>query len=370
MDSLKQFTIRSLKLNKKRTIVTIIGIILATALICAVAGMCSSIQETLVESARREEGNYHVTLKNVPANELENIEKNKCVKDYFLTENLGYDYLEESKNENKPYIYIMAFDKKALNNYGIHLIDGRLPESENEIVISNHISENGGVNLKIGDELNLNISKRKSENYELDQQSSFSEEAEEMLEKLYTKKYQIVGIIERPNRTIEPYSAPGYTAITLLNNKVENANISLLFKDANKYEENTMNINGMSKKSDKGTYEFKYNTELLRWEGAALSTSTMKTLYGISLVVIGIIIISSVLVIRNSFSISITEKMKQYGTLASIGATSKQIKKNVIFEGFVLGVIGISIGIFCRNICSVCTCTLGKLYITRFFKWN
>ncbi len=73
----------------------------------------------------------------------------------------------------------------------------------------------------------------------------------------------------------------------------------------------------------------------------------MTMLYSLGGVVIFIIIVSSIFVIKNSFSISITEKIKQYGILSSIGATSKQIKKNVLFEGFVLGIIAIPLGILC-----------------------
>ena len=65
MNILNKFTIKSLKLNKKRTTVTIIGIILSTALICAVAGVFSSFQATLIEHAKQSDGNYHATFFNV-----------------------------------------------------------------------------------------------------------------------------------------------------------------------------------------------------------------------------------------------------------------------------------------------------------------
>ena len=73
----------------------------------------------------------------------------------------------------------------------------------------------------------------------------------------------------------------------------------------------------------------------------------------ITRIVLFVIIVTSVFSIRNSFAISITEKLKTYGMLSSIGATKKQIRKMVLFEGFVLGLIGISIGILlgiCVNI--------------------
>ena len=71
----------------------------------------------------------------------------------------------------------------------------------------------------------------------------------------------------------------------------------------------------------------------------------MRMLLSLAVIIIVIIAISSIFVIRNSFAISITEKTKLYGMLASIGATSKQIRHNVLFEGFVLGIIGIPAGI-------------------------
>ena len=87
------------------------------------------------------------------------------------------------------------------------------------------------------------------------------------------------------------------------------------------------------------------NKDLLRYKGFALSDEYMRMLLSLAVIIIVIIAISSIFVIRNSFAISITEKTKLYGMLASIGATSKQIRHNVLFEGFVLGIIGIPAGI-------------------------
>ena len=84
---------------------------------------------------------------------------------------------------------------------------------------------------------------------------------------------------------------------------------------------------------------------MLRYKGFALSDEYMRMLLSLAVIIIVIIAISSIFVIRNSFAISITEKTKLYGMLASIGATSKQIRHNVLFEGFVLGIIGIPAGI-------------------------
>ena len=81
MNVLKKFSIKSLKLNKKRTIGTIIGIILSTSLICAVAGMFQSLRATLINKAIKDSGYFHVALLNVPTNEVEELELNREIKE-------------------------------------------------------------------------------------------------------------------------------------------------------------------------------------------------------------------------------------------------------------------------------------------------
>lgn len=390
MKILNNLSIKDLKLNKKRSLVIIIGIILSTALICGVAGIVTSFQNTLVEMVKEREGNYHATFYEVPKDELKYIEENRNVENYYLSEELGYSYLEGSQNKYKPYVNVIAMDNKYLENMGLTLSEGRMPENENELVISNHIITNGKVNLKIGDTITLDIGTRQlttgeklkqnnpyltgqqedtettlhttGDGVETTQNNKQNEELEEEIVNTTKKEYKIVGIIERP--FIEDYSSPGYTVITRLENINNNANISVIYKNLFKYQEYTEQINEMVKaqtseeKEGAATfrglrnasytsykYSFTLNYDLLAYKGANLSDNTLQFLYTIGGIIMAIVLLSSVFVIRNGFAISITESLKQYGMLSSIGATKKQIKKSVYFEGFILGCIGIPLGI-------------------------
>lgn len=389
MKILNNLSIKDLKLNKKRSLVIIVGIILSTALICGVAGIVTSFQNTLVELEKEREGNYHATFYEVPKDELKYIEENRNVEDYYLSEELGYSYLEGSKNKYKPYVNVLAMDSKYLENMGLTLSEGRMPENENELVISRHIISNGKVNLKIGDTITLDIGTRQlttgeklrqnnpyltgTENTEttiyttedevqITQDNQQKEKLEEEIVNTTKKEYKIVGIIEKP--LIEDYSAPGYTVITKLENVKNNANISVIYKNLFKYQEYTEQINEMvkavtSEEKKEATifralrneayisykYRFTLNYDLLAYKGANLSDNTLQFLYTIGGIIMAIVLVSSVFVIRNGFAISITERLKQYGMLSSIGATKKQIKKSVYFEGIILGCIGIPLGI-------------------------
>lgn len=338
MNVLNKLTKKNLILNKKRTIVTIIGIILSTALIVCVSGMVTSFRKTLANDSINDSGYYHAKVLSMQKEDVNALSNNRNIKDYYLEKEIGYAKID-SKNENKPYMFITAFDKKALENLPVKLIKGRIPENKNEIIISDYLLENGGANYKLGDDITLDIGDRVSyedgEKHILNQTDSFdSEEEFEFKEKV---TYKVVGIMERMTYSFDTYAAPGFTSITYLEENSANLNAYILYKNPRNYDTFTKDIT-----LDK--YNYKYNNEYLRYLGVQKS-GTMNALYMVAAIVIGIIIVSSVFVIKNSFSISITEKYKMYGMLRSIGATSMQIKKNVLYEGFIIGLIAIPIGI-------------------------
>ena len=350
---LNSFTIKSLKLNIKRTIATCMGIIMSTALICAVAGVFSSFQQTLIKHAKESDGDYHAVFFNVAQNETKYVLENRNVKNTFITQGIGYSKLENVQNKYKPYLYLIGFDQEALNDWGLKLIEGRMPQNSNEIVVPKHLEENGGITYHVGDKLTLNLGKRLTDDgEELKQNNPYNNQTDEgeedyiaeHLEESQKREFTVVGVIERPNMEIEDYSAPGYTVITLLDNidKQLPVNIAVKYNNIKEAYNITKDI---GKQLTNANYA--NNSELLRWSGVTRDSGTLQMLYSLAGIVIGIIVVSSVFVIRNSFAISITEKMKQYGMLSSIGATKKQIKKNVLFEGFILGLISIPIGIIC-----------------------
>jgi len=340
MNILNKFTIKSLKLNKKRTIVTIIGIMLSTALICGVAGLVSSFQNSLIDWARTNDGNYHVTFKNVASDKAQYVTENQKVKDYFISSSLGWANLEGSKTTNKPYLHVLAYDKKALENYGVVLTDGRLPQNSNEIIITESVLTGARVLLKIGDTITLNIGTRKSnDDYYLNDDALYTEDDESIVD-TKEKTYTIVGFMQTLD--VEKFYSPGYSALTYMDETPSAIDISVLYKSPKEYEKTTKDIcKTLNLDFDEDIY---INSDFLRFQGI-MSDNMLYVLYTIAGVVIFIIVISSVFVIRNSFSISVAEKNRQYGMLSSVGATSKQIRKNVIFEGMVIGLIAIPLGI-------------------------
>ena len=366
MKILNKLTVKNLKLNKSRTIVTIIGIMLSCALIMVVAGMAASAQQTMVNLQINITGNYDLFVKGANKKIIDNAQANRNVKDIYIKQNLGCAYLPQAKFDTKPYINVVAFNEKSFTDcFNVTLKEGRLPQNGNELVLSQSVIENSKADYKLGDTVALDLGKRVYDSgaeIPLDDTDYFNDtNGTEKLVDTHKKTYTVVGVFNKVSSSYfaaDSFSASS-SAFTLAE---ENADINDLFisftadgeKDYITTSGEILNLTGDdfdNLKNDFEVYlengdfdEASINKDLLRYKGFALSDEYMRMLFSLAVIIIVIIAISSIFVIRNSFAISITEKTKLYGMLASIGATSKQIRHNVLFEGFVLGIIGIPAG--------------------------
>lgn len=343
MNILKKLTNKNLKLNKKRTIGTIIGVILSTAMLCAVATMVTSFKYSLMVDAIETSGYYHLSFDEIDSKKVKELELNKEIKDIYQFYNMGYASYD-LEVAPLPYFDIKSANKDDLQALKFKLAEGRYPRNSSELLINEIFL---GDELKIGAKVKLDVGKRVvSDGVTGDTEinSHFYQQGERLVD---TKplEYTIVGSYSN-----DVYTYRSYAFTTGVQNDKITAYLAL--KNPKKYDKVIPPILGyddyrraVTHSGDFTAYEI--NTELLRWEALAFSDSFSTMLYTVAGVVIFIIMVSSIFCIRNSFAISTTEKMKMYGMLSSVGATRKQIKKCVIYEGLVISLIGIPIGILC-----------------------
>ena len=318
MKILSKLSIRNLKLNKKRTISTIIGIVLSVALICAAASLAISFQATLVENAVNETGYWHIQLLDVQDNQIKDIQSNRDIKNIHEVRNVGYSELDGSKNKDKPYVKLFSMNKETFDTLKFELTEGNFPSSDREIVISRSIIKDAKVDLKIGDIVNFDIGERKTiDDYDLNEGNPYNSREEQIINKT-NYSFKIVGIIERPDRSFEQTYEPGYTIISTGISEGEN-NIYLSLKDPKDYQTSLpelLDVSSYTEVTHHNTevtkYDYNVNRELLRWEAFAFSDSTVTMLLTFIGIVIVVIIITSIFCIRNSFAIATTEKIKMY----------------------------------------------------------
>ena len=333
MSILNRLTIKNLRLNKKRTIVTIIGIILSTALMVGIGLLFSSFQDLMIRDTIGYNGKYEANYGDVDLDKLNDIKDKDFT--YFYEKPIGFSKIESS-NEYKPYMYITSVNKEYFDE--LKLIEGSFPKNENEAVISNHVITNGGLNYKVGDIVTFKYGKRNIEGNGTLANSEFVDG--EFLTNEGTHTYKIVGIVERSN--FENYSACGYTAFTLdVNNDKGSVNLYVMF---NKDKKIIKQSEELAKRLNYDN-DINYNSTLLALYGESTYGNVMTTMVSMMMIMLALVSIGCIIVIYNSFAISVMERKKEFGLLSSIGATKRQLSHTVFFEAVFVGVIGIILGI-------------------------
>lgn len=370
MKLMRRLTRASLRLNPVRTMVTILGIALSTALITSVLTLFSCGRDAFIHYKKAQDGDWHVALLSCDNEKAEKISAMDEVERISAVKGIGFARIKGIQNDYKPYVCVRAYDEISMKTLGIRLIQGRLPENENEIVIPSHLYTNGRFkDWKVGDQITLELGQRKIADtvYPLCLNEAYDPDIEEELVNDQSMTYTVVGQMERPSYLIENSDAAGYTCITAMEEEVSGdytAYIRLKNSTLDHVEQVLKKITGEDIDSfGEFGYSYRMNFNLIEIEKSLLSNDSIASLAKAGAVALVIIIISSVICIRNSFAISISEKVRGYGMLCSIGATKRQVRKNVFYEAFLLGVCGIPLGVVFGLIASVIMVHVSNHYI-------
>lgn len=350
MNIVNKLTIRHLKENKKRTLVTILGTIISAAMIMAVATIGVSYTDLLKKQAIENNGNWHVSYKDITTDQIDSLLQDEQTASLSLIEDRGYSELDDSMSSFKPYIWVRGMNDEAFTQFDVQLLEGRLPESENELIVSSSLDEE--VTWSIGDEVTLATGKRftdaewaepqggllTSENWlEQDDEGNLNETLIEVEDASYT----IVGFFEQPNW--EWGWTPGYMVLSYIDENDEQYPVdSFVYVDK---PDRSIYDHANELSDVLGITNVQYNSELLRHSGITASDSIDRTMNGMLGVIIVVIIAGSVALIFNAFAISVSERSRYLGMLSSVGATKRQKRNSVFFEGAIIGVISVPIGI-------------------------
>ncbi len=353
MNVMRNFTLRNLGRNKKRTIVTILGVIISVAMITAVTALLFSFVNYMQQGAIADGGEWHAQLYNVPADKLNEVTGNDKVSTAVLSREIGYAKIPSSENYSKSYLYLREYSANGFDQMSIRLIDGRLPQNEGEVLMSKSIQEGSDLPYAIGDTITLDVGDiidttgepLKNNGYLSD---AYNEAGEVIASPTFTPHETvtrtIVGIMETPG--FEPSWSAGYGLLGYVDESILEAEdridvyVTMNHISRDIYKDVDRLVAGIG-----GDVGAEFNDELLRYYGVVEWDNVYAFLQGFMLVIILIIVIASVSLIYNAFAMSVSERARQLGLLASVGATRRQKRASVYFEGFFVGIIGIPVGI-------------------------
>ncbi len=337
MNIFRQYTKKSLLANRSRTLITILGIVLSIALMTAVIQGANSGLEFMKRAIVASNGSYHGYYFELTDEELSQAAAQDFISTAAECHQVGWAHIGTT-NENKPYLLIQSIDENFTELKSVELVSGRMPENSSEILIPAHLLYNGQVSCKIGDTLTLSVGQRTMDGQELFLTNSYYPEIPEEIINAQDRTYTIVGLYERFSYDIEPFSCPGYMALT--------------FKDAQTTGRSGLffTVNDPSRfyelmSSSPLDLPHQINSDLLMVSGSFEDNDSGKVLYVLAFILVLIIAFGSISMIYNAFSISVSERTKQFGILKSVGATRKQIRASVLYEAFLLCAAAIPLGL-------------------------
>lgn len=329
MNIVKRLTLRHMGVNKGRTVVTVCGIAVSVAMITAVFVSIASFLNMFVTLDTDIDGKYNAACYNITENQLESLKKDEQI------DTLGVQY---HPNEGETYFTKSGDyeDRIRLGDSGYQKMfitteyDGELPKNENEIAVEQSFIKDNNLDWNIGKIVTFDILKLKGRPYE------DNPDIPDEFIKIKTVSRKITAILHD--------NLPTQSAVILMYQTApeEDENIDATFTLKNADFRSYDTIDRISK--DNGVH-CEANTASLRAVAYNPEDVTANAMLMITLVLIGIIMIASFMLIYNSFTMSLSERVKYLGMLASVGATKRQKRLSVYFEGFILGVIGIPLGI-------------------------
>ncbi|MCQ4637742.1 FtsX-like permease family protein [Anaerovorax odorimutans] len=339
MNIFNKVTVQSLKKSRARTIVTIIGVVLSAAMITAVVTFGVSLLNYMEKGAAQKYGDWHVGFLDADKSFVQEQTASHDVEKTITFENIGYGERNDSKDKNKPYFFIAGFSDETFHELPVTLLSGRMPKNSREILVPGGTAAKDGGEIAIGSKLSLSVGNRMKGGEKLSQTDPYDANGE-MLVTEGKRTYKVVGICKTPD--FERESAPGHTLITKSDTGDKANDFSLFVKLKNPRDVHSYASDAA------GNHGCIFNDNVLRFMGISESAGDKlfnALLYSVGVIVVAIIMIGSVFLIYNAFNISLNERIQQFGILASVGATAKQLRNSVLFEGLCIGVIGTPIGI-------------------------
>ncbi len=305
----KKLAKKSLQSEKRRNLMVIIAVALAAFLIC----FTGIVSTSLTQMQRNQVvDTYEAVWLGV---EETDIEKLKGVPEFERVG--GYYVLGEELSEqgyHASYVYCDA-QMMEITKAQMELLEGRVPEKANEVVVSEYFLSTYGHNAKIGDTVTLD-----TESFHGD--------------------YVVTGIMESVNEKEANACAIIISKAALTEwNGFDPAGYRAYvhFKNSDQLGEELMTSYCREIAEEYQLPMSKMNSKYFVYASKSFDFAPMAG-------VIAIALIGGCIVIQSIFRISVNDKIQSYGQLRTIGATPKQIKRIVKKEGRKLGSIGILIG--------------------------
>ncbi len=395
MTVMQRLTVTDLRRNKGRSVMTICGIALSVALITVVACLMASIRHTAADYSVMQSGNFdYILIGPFEEEDVSKIALNRDVQGVYTVSEMGAAQFA-SNNQYHNWLSVVGMNREAYTDcFAFSLSEGTLPQNEGEVLITPAFRRYSEKEYRVGDTIEVDLGWFYTKDidgtryYNIPAEGIWRWESAEF-EKTSRRTYTVCGIASEFSGELAEGSdtgtgrqqLPTLFTVSGFSGKAsikpdEDVYIPMLRRiylkltdeGAQNHIQVMAGLTGLTEDQVKRFVEYNAMSEeefqlvnatleknsyhiraviINHWGRLESSGSdeSNRLVFCLVAVIIGVIILSSVYIIRNSFAISVTEKTKLYGMLSSIGATPRQVRQNVLFEGFLLGLFGVPAGI-------------------------
>lgn len=337
MKIINKLTWRHLWANKKRTVITLFGIIISVAMVTAVFTSVESLMNTMGEITASYDGAWHAQYNELKSKDVQTLAKQKNVKAIGLSMDLGEISSKADSRSSKSRTDVLACNQNLFTIYSMKPATGRLPVTTRELLVTKSFITRNDLKWKVGDTVTLPFTA-----YSTDPQVE-----PETAQRTYT----ICGILENDNQLTGFYSAfcgLDDTVTDAMGTYIAQVQFAPLGSNTPKdIKAAAKALYGAKVAEANDCTQFSAHTDYLMFSGVQMNSGITRALYGFMAIILLIIVLASVFMIYDSFAVSYQQRARYLGMLASVGATRTQKRGSVYFEGFILGCIGIPIGILC-----------------------
>ncbi|WP_353893014.1 ABC transporter permease [Proteinivorax hydrogeniformans] len=341
MKSITSLALRYLWQQKKRTGLTILGIIISVSMITSIGTILMSFRDTEIQRIKEEEGAHHVTFYGLDLDQYSFLKANSKLNKVAMEIPAGHGYIgaQYSNTADIPKdattVNFIGYNGDFFELSRFKLTEGRGPEKKNEVALEEWLLHRH--DLSVGDMVELPLGH--IHRYEGDEGVWIDEFS---LNKV--KKFEIVGTVTRPHKGIAGVGVLPYD-VALENQGERSPNAFFTVKSGLSVTDTTEEIAREINLEEGRPY---YNRYLLLLKGQVVDDGAAREFAAIGSIVlflVSLVTLATIAVIYNSFNISMLERVKQFGIMRSIGATPKQIRRIVYVEAAIQSVIAIPLGL-------------------------
>lgn len=358
-----------MKLNRRRTAITFIGIVFMVILMTCVFAGKRTVLAYLNKVAALDKGNWFVAAYDLTTEETEKIRDMEETTVMGCSEQLGVlEFPQTGNDEEKPYLDVKAYSSESFEMVNIELTEGRFPENKNEIILSDSVIEDGS-GIKIGDTISGDFFTRTitvteeghtigfpffgielKYNETADVPANFPAVGEnnpfreDHIPNGLAAEYTVVGIMKRP--VFEDVSGACYPALTVMENNLplsDTLNVLLRF-DPEKVDYERQYVEKIEEIAGRDI-ETESNNLLLTFSLMSGDETMGDLIMFVTVFFTVFIMAASVILIYNVFNMSFAERTRYLGMLASVGATGKQKRQSIYYECFSLLIPAVPVGI-------------------------